>query len=88
MAPSITINGSVNAMYLPDKLQKMEHESFQNDMHVEGENIDVEEGEAIKECNDTSIVFKSLKHYQENITMKSSQRQFNAINFKKSNMLL
>ena len=53
VAHSITIEGSINAMYLPDKVQKMEHESFQNNMHVEGENIDIEEGETVKKCNDT-----------------------------------
>ena len=57
-------------------------------MHVEREIIDVDEGEAIKEYNDTSIIFKSLKPCQENTTMKSRQRRCNAITLKKSNTLI
>ena len=88
VAPSITIEGLVNAMYLSNKMQNIEHESFQNNMHVKGEHIDIDEGEAVKECNDTSIVFRSLKHRQENVTMKARQRRCNAINSNKPNKLL
>ena len=85
---SVIIEESVNKMYLPNKVQKIKHEPFQNNMHVEGEIIDVDEGVVVKECNDKSIVFRSLKSCQRNVTMKSRQRHCNAINFKKPNTLL
>ena len=58
---SVITEESVNEMYLSDKVQKIEHEPFQNNMYVEEEIIDVDEGEVVKECNDKSIVFRSLK---------------------------
>ena len=36
-------------MYLLDKIQKLEHEFFQNNMHVEGEIIDIKKSEVAKE---------------------------------------
>ena len=57
-------------------------------MHVERKIIDVDEVETVKEYNDSSIIFKSLKSCQENATIKSRQRWCNAIKFKKSNTLI
>ena len=43
MVSFVIIEKSVNEMYLPNKVQKIEHEPFQNNMHVEREIIDVNE---------------------------------------------
>ena len=56
-------------MYLSNRVQKIEYEHFENNMHVEGENIDVNDGEVFKKCNDISIVFRNMKPCQETTTI-------------------
>ena len=67
---SVVMEGSINTMFLPKKVQEIEHESSQSNVHVKEDFNYVDKDEVVKETNGTPIVFRSLRPSQESATIK------------------